>query len=145
MDPRHPSEHGNRVVQTEDGNRVVEPATQAEVDRRRAGQARQMDDLGGTPTTPTLPGSMASGMLKGSLVGAIVGAILLTPLAFAPILELSLMAKLVIVWIAGAAAGATIGAVFFAGAKAEAHNPENREYVYADGVDGDRQDGPTLH
>lgn len=135
MDPRHPSKHGNRIV---------ESADQAEVDHRRGEQARQTDELLGTPTTPTLPPSMASGMVKGSLIGAIVGALLLTPLAFADILELDLPVRLIITWIAGAAAGGTLGGVFLGGAKAEMENPENDEYVYADGASHDRRDGPGL-
>ena len=122
-------------------NRTIEPAPQEEVDRRRAAQAGQMDDLGGHPTVPTLPRPMFSGMVKGAVVGAIIGAILLTPLALAPILDLPVLARLGIVWIAGAAAGATMGAVFFAGARSEGENPENQEYVYADGPN-ERRRGP---
>jgi hypothetical protein len=127
--------------QARDKDRPVEPAPQGEVDRRRAAQAQQMDELGGTPTTPSLPRPMFSGMVKGAAVGAIVGAILLTPLALVPILDLELVARLVIVWIAGAAAGATMGSVFFAGARSEGENPENQEYIYADGPD-ERRRGP---
>jgi hypothetical protein len=134
MDPRHPSKHGNDIVDL----------TQTEVDHRRAEQARQTDELTGTPTTPVLPPAMGSGMVKGALVGAVVGALVLTPLGFANILDLDLMVRLVIVWIAGAAAGATLGAVFFAGAKAEMSNPENDEYTYADGASHDRREGPGL-
>lgn len=135
MDPRHPSKHGNRTVESSD---------QADVDLRRDAQAHQMDDLGGTPTTPTLPAPMAGGMVKGAVIGGVIGAIVLTPLAFADILELDLMVRLVIVWVAGAAAGSTLGAVFFGGAKAEMDNPENDEYVYADGPSDDRRQGPGL-
>lgn len=135
MDPRHPSKHGNRVVETAD---------QAEVDHRREEQVRQTDELLGTPTTPALPPSMAGGMVKGAVIGGIVGALLLTPLAFADILELDFIVRLIIVWIAGAAAGAALGGVFFGGAKAEMDNPENDEYVYADGAGHDRRDGPGL-
>lgn len=135
MDPRHPSKHGNRVVETTD---------QAEVDHRRSEQVRQTEDLGGTPTTPTLPAPMAGGMVKGALVGGVLGALLLTPLAFAEILDLDFMVRLVIVWVAGAAAGSTLGAVFFGGAKAEMENPENDEYIYADGPSDDRREGPGL-
>lgn len=124
-------------------DRTVEPAPQGEVDRRRAAQAEQMDELGGTPLTPTLPKPMFAGAAKGAVIGAIVGAIILTPLALAPILDLPVMARLVICWIAGAAAGSTMGAVFGGGAKAEADNPENEEYVYAEGPD-ERRDGPGL-
>lgn len=134
-DPRHPANHGNRTVETGD---------QAEVDSRRGEQARQTDELLGTPTTPTLPPSMASGMVKGGVIGAFVGALVLTPLGFAEILELDLIMRLVIVWIAGAAAGATMGSVFFAGAKAENENPENDEYIYADGANSERQEGPGV-
>lgn len=134
-DPRHPSKHGNDVV---------EPATQAEVNRRRDAQAGQTDELLGTPTTPALPSSMGKGMFAGAGIGAVVGALLLTPLAFANILDLDFFVRLVIVWVAGAAAGATIGAVFFAGAKAEMDNPENDEYLYADGPSDDRRQGPGL-
>lgn len=135
-DPRHPANHGNRTVESTDV---------ADVSRKRAEQARQVDDLGGTPTTPTLPRPMASGMVKGAVIGAVVGALLLTPLAFADLLDLSLVAKLAVVWIAGAAAGAAMGAVFLAGAQAEDANPENEEYVYADGASG-RREGPSgLH
>jgi|SRR3546814_926977 hypothetical protein len=134
-DPRHPSQHGNRII---------EDVGQAEVDHRRGEQARQTDELLGTPTTPTLPPSMASGMVKGGVIGAVVGALVLTPLAFADILDLDLPVRLLIMWIAGAAAGATLGAVFFGGAKAEMENPENDEYVYADGPSHDRRDGPGL-
>ncbi|HEU5084729.1 MAG TPA: hypothetical protein VFU14_15410 [Acidimicrobiales bacterium] len=130
-DPRHPANHGNRVVESTDA---------ADVSRKRVTQAREVDD-GGTPTTPTLPRPMATGMVKGAVIGAIVGALLLTPLAFADILELGLVAKLAVVWIAGAAAGAAMGAVFLAGARAEDANPENDEYVYADGTSG-RREGP---
>ena len=122
-------------------DRRVDEATRSEVEQRRAAQAHQMDELGGTPTTPAVPAPMFSGMVKGAVVGAIVGAILLTPLALAPILDLPVLARLVIVWIAGAAAGATMGAVFFAGARGEGENPENQEYMYADGP-GERRDGP---
>ena len=135
MDPRHPSKHGNDIVETTD---------QAEVDFRRGEQARQTDEMAGPPTTPALPASMASGMVKGSLIGAVIGAILLTPLAFADILDLDLPVRLIIIWIAGAAAGAAMGGVFFGGAKAEMSNPENDEYVYADGAGHDRRDGPGL-
>lgn len=136
MDPSHPSEHGNRIV---------EPATHREVDRRRGEQAGETDEVLGTPTTPALPHSMGSGMVKGGAIGAVVGAVLLTPLAFADILDLALPVRLVIVWIAGAAAGAALGGVFFGGAKAEMENPENDEYVYADGAGHDRRQGPGLH
>lgn len=135
MDPRHPSKHGNRVV---------EPAHQAEVDHRRSEQVRQTDELLGTPTTPAVPPSMASGMVKGGVIGAVVGALLLTPIAFFDILELDFVVRLIVVWVAGAAAGAALGGVFFGGAKAEAENPENDEYVYADGAGHDRRDGPGL-
>lgn len=135
MDPRHPSKHGNRIV---------EPVGRSEVDRRRAEQAGETDEVLGTPTTPALPRPMGSGMVKGGLVGAIVGAIVLTPLAFANILDLDLPVRLVIVWIAGAAAGAALGGVFFGGAKAEMENPENDEYTYADGAGDDRRQGPGL-
>lgn len=127
-----------------DARRPVENATQGEVDRRRAEQARQMDEVGGTPTTPSLPGSMASGMTKGAMIGAVIGAVLLTPLALVPILDMSVVARLVIVWIAGAAAGAAAGAVYLAGARAESSNPENDEYVYGEGTDGSRREGPGL-
>ncbi|MFP5321246.1 MAG: hypothetical protein ACLGIC_05285 [Acidimicrobiia bacterium] len=122
-------------------DRTVEPAPPGEVDARRSAQVHQTDDLGGTPTTPALPRQMFSGMVKGALVGGIIGALLLTPLAFANILDLDLWLRLVIVWIAGAAAGSTMGAVFFAGARSEGENPENQEYVYADGPH-ERRDGP---
>lgn len=135
MDPRHPSKHGNRIV---------EDVGQAEVDRRRGEQAGETDEVLGTPTTPALPQPMGSGMVKGGLIGAVVGAVLLTPLAFADILDLALPVRLVIVWIAGAAAGAALGGVFFGGAKAEMENPENDEYVYADGAGHDRRQGPGL-
>lgn len=135
MDPRHPSKHGNRVVESGD---------QGEVDRRRGEQARQTDELLGTPTTPALPPSMSVGMVKGGLIGAVIGALVLTPLAFANILDLDLPVRLIIVWIAGAAAGAALGGVFFGGAKAEMENPENDEYVYADGAGQDRREGPGL-
>jgi len=131
MDQPNPERH----------DRTIEPASQAEVDARRAAQVHQLDDLGGHPTVPTVPRPMASGAVKGALIGAIVGALLLTPLALAPILDLPMMARLAICWIAGAAAGATMGAVFGAGARAEGENPENQEYVYADGPD-ERRDGP---
>lgn len=135
MDPRHPSKHGNRTVESSD---------QGQVDHRRGEQVRQTDELLGTPTTPALPPSMTGGMVKGGLVGAVLGALILTPLALANILELDLPVRLIIVWIAGAAAGATLGSVFFGGAKAEMDNPENDEYVYADGAGDDRRDGPGL-
>jgi hypothetical protein len=135
MDPRHPSKPGNRVVETND---------QAEVDHRREEQVRQTDELLGTPTTPALPPSMTGGMVKGGVIGAILGALILTPLAFANILELDFFVRLIVVWIAGAAAGAALGGVFFGGAKAEMSNPENDEYVYADGPSHDRRDGPGL-
>lgn len=122
--------------------RPVEPAPRGEVDRRRAAQAQQVDETGGTPTTPSLPRPMFSGMVRGGVIGAVVGAIVLTPLAFAPLLGLSLIVKLVIVWIAGAAAGAAAGAVFSAGSKAEGTNAENEEYLYASGVEGRRREGP---
>jgi hypothetical protein len=134
-DPRHPANHGNRVV---------DPASQSEVDHRRGEQAGETDELLGVPTTPALPNAMASGMVKGGLIGAVVGAVLLTPLAFANILDLDLPVRLVIVWIAGAAAGAALGGVFFGGAKAEMENPENDEYLYADGPSDDRRQGPGL-
>lgn len=134
-DPRHPANHGNRVV---------EPAGQAEVDHRRGEQAGETDEVLGTPTTPTLPQPMAAGMVKGGLIGAVIGAIVLTPLAFADILDLALPVRLVIVWIAGAAAGAALGGVFFGGAKAEMENPENDEYLYADGASHERREGPGL-
>jgi hypothetical protein len=136
QDPRHPANHGNRIV---------EPSHQSEVDHRRAEQAGETDEVLGTPTTPTLPQPMATGMVKGGLIGAVVGAILLTPLAFANILDLDLPVRLVIVWIAGAAAGAALGGVFFGGAKAEMENPENDEYTYGDGPSDDRQQGPGIH
>jgi len=125
-------------------DRTVEAAPPGEVDRRRAAQAQQMDELGATATTPTVPKPMFQGMVKGAVIGAVVGALLLTPLAFADILDLSLAARLVVCWIAGAAAGATMGAVFLAGARGEASNPENQEYVYADGPH-QRREGPGLH
>lgn len=134
-DPRHPANNGNRTVDS---------GSQREVDHRRAEQVRQTDELLGTPTTPTLPPAMATGMVKGGLLGAVVGALLMTPLAFANILELDFIVRLVIVWIAGAAAGATLGAVFFGGGKAEMDNPENDEYIYANGASSDRRDGPGL-
>jgi hypothetical protein len=134
-DPRHPAHHGNRIVV---------PAGQAEVDHRRGEQVGETDEVLGTPTTPTLPQPMAAGMVKGGLIGAVIGAILLTPLAFADILDLALPVRLVIVWIAGAAAGAALGGVFFGGAKAEMENPENDEYLYADGPSDDRRHGPGL-
>lgn len=134
-DPKHPSNHGNRIV---------EPAHQAEVDQARTDQVRQTDELLGTPTTPALPPSMGVGMVKGGLIGAVIGAIVLTPLAFADILELDLIVRLIIVWIAGAAAGAALGGVFFGGAKAEMDNPENDEYTYADGPSDERRQGPGL-
>jgi len=124
-------------------DRTVESAPPGEVDRRRASQAQQMDELGGTPTTPAVPAPMAKGMAKGALIGAFVGALLLTPLALADILDLPVMARLVICWIAGAAAGGTMGAVFLAGARGEKANLENQEYVYADGPH-ERRDGPGL-
>jgi len=122
-------------------DRTVETAPPGEVDARRAAQAAQTGELGATPTTPTVPRPMARGAAKGALTGAVIGALLLTPLALAPILDLPVIARLAICWIAGAAAGATMGAVFFAGAKAEGENPENQEYVYADGPE-ERRDGP---
>lgn len=124
-------------------DRTVESAPPGEVSRRRAVQAHQMDDLGGTPTTPAVPKPMFAGMVKGAVIGAIVGALLLTPLALADILDLPLIARLAICWIAGAAAGSTMGAVFLAGAKGEKANLENQEYVYADGPH-QRREGPGL-
>ena len=136
MDPRHPSKHGNRTV---------ESASQSEVDSRRTDQVGQTDELLGTPTMPALPPTMFSGMVKGGVIGGILGALILTPLAFADILELDFIVRLIIVWIAGATAGATLGSIFFGGAKAEMDNPENDEYVYADGAGHDRHDGPGFH
>lgn len=124
-------------------DRTVEPAPQGEVDRRRAAQAEQMDEIGGTPTTPSLPKPMFAGAAKGAVIGAVIGALVLTPLALANILDLPLMARLAICWIAGAAAGGTMGAVFGGGAQAEADNPENEEYVYADGPN-ERREGPGV-
>lgn len=135
QDPRHPSNNGNRTIEDHDP---------ADVDLRRGEQAHQVDHLGGTPTTPTLPTPMSNGMVKGAAIGAVVGALLLSPLAFADILDLDLPVRLLIVLIAGAAAGATLGAVFLAGAKAEKQNPENAEYLYADGASHDRREGPGL-
>ena len=135
QDPRHPAHHGNRTVEAHDP---------VDVDRRRSEQAHQMDDVAGTPTTPTLPAPMSNGMVKGAAIGAVVGALLLSPLAFANILDLDFPVRLVIVLIAGAAAGSTLGAVFLAGAKAEDANPENDEYVYADGASSERREGPGL-
>ncbi len=87
---------------------------------------------------------MSRGMVKGAVIGAVVGALVLSPLAFADILELDFPVRLLIVLIAGAAAGATLGSVFLAGAKAENENPENDEYVYADGASTERRGGPGL-
>lgn len=134
-DPRHPANNGNRTVEAHDP---------ADVDRRRGEQVHQLDDLGSSVTTPALPAPMSSGMVKGALIGAVVGALLLSPLAFANILDLDLPVRLVVVLIAGAAAGAAMGAVFLAGAKAEQANPENDEYIYADGASSERQDGPGV-
>src|SRR3546814_15852645 len=117
-DPRHPSQHGNRII---------EDVGQAEVDHRRGEQARQADELLGTPTTPTLPPSMASGMVKGGVIGAVVGALVLTPLAFADILALALPVRLLIMWIAGPAPDAPLGPVFFRGAQPEMENPASAE------------------
>lgn len=136
QDPRHPANHGNRIV---------ESADHAEVDQRRGDQASETDEVLGVPTTPTLPEPMATGMVKGGLIGAVIGALLMTPLAFANILDLDLAWRLAIVWIAGAAAGAALGGVFFGGAKAEMENPENDEYTYGDGPSDDRQQGPGIH
>ncbi len=134
-DPRHPANNGNRTIEAHDP---------ADIDRRRGEQAHQMDDVGGTPTTPTLPQPMSNGMFMGAAIGAVVGALLLSPRAFANILDLDFPIRLVIVLIAGAAAGATLGAVFLAGAQAEAANPENDEYIYADGASSERQEGPGV-
>lgn len=135
QDPRHPANHGNRTVEAHDP---------VDVDHRRSEQAHQMDDVAGTPTTPTLPSAMSSGMVRGAATGAVVGALLLLPLAFANILDLELPVRVLIVLIAGAAAGATLGAVFLAGARAEKRNPENDEYVYADGASSERREGPGM-
>ena len=124
-------------------DRTIEDVGPDAASRARAGQAEQMEELGGTPTTPTVPAPMARGMAKGALVGAVVGALLLTPLAIAPILDLPVFARLVICWIAGAAAGATMGAVFLAGARGEQANAENQEYLYGEDPH-ERREGPGI-
>ena len=60
---RHPANHGNRTIEDHDP---------ADIDVRRSEQAEQVDHLGGTPTTPTLPTPMSNGMFKGAAVGAVV-------------------------------------------------------------------------
>lgn len=124
-------------------HRTVEDAPPGAASRGRAAQAEQMDELGGTPTTPTLPSPMATGMAKGAVIGAVVGAVLLTPLALAPILDLPVIARLVICWVAGAAAGATMGSVFTAGARTEKANAENQEYLYGEDP-RERRQGPGI-
>ena len=124
-------------------NRSVEDAPREVVNDGRALQAEQMNEIGGTPTTPSLPKAMSTGMVKGAVIGGIVGALLLTPLALANILDLPLMARLAICWIAGAAAGATMGAVFTAGARSEQANAENQEYLYGEDPH-ERREGPGI-
>jgi hypothetical protein len=128
---------------TDRTDRTIEDAPPGAVSRGRALQAEQMDEIGGTPTTPAVPQPMFTGMVKGAVIGAVVGALLLTPLAFADILDLSLAARLVICWIAGAAAGATMGAVFTAGARSEQANEENQEYIYGEDPH-ERRQGPGI-
>ncbi len=71
------------------------------------------------PSTAAIPDSMSRGLWRGSVIGAVVGALVLTPVAFIPMFDLAILAKLVIVWVIGAAGGAAVGAVFFGGAVAE--------------------------
>ena len=110
-------------------DRTIEDVGPDAASRARAGQAEQMEELGGTPTTPTVPAPMARGMAKGALVGAVVGALLLTPLAIAPILDLPVFARLVICWIAGA--------------RGEQANAENQEYLYGEDPH-ERRQGPGI-
>jgi len=124
-------------------DRTIEDAPPGAADRARAAQAEQMDELGGPPTSPSLPRPMATGMVKGAVIGAVIGAVVLTPLALAPILDLPVVARLVICWIAGAAAGATMGAVFTAGARSEQANAENQEYLYGEDPH-ERRQGPGV-
>ncbi len=62
---------------------------------------------------------MTRGLARGSLIGAVIGAVLLTPLASFEIADLAFAAKLALVMVIGAVAGAVVGGVFFAGATAE--------------------------
>ncbi len=87
------------------------------------------------PSTAAIPDSMSRGMWRGSLIGAVVGALVLTPVAFIPMFDLAVLAKLIIVWVVGAAGGAAIGAVFFGGAVAETEDVVDS--------DGDDQVVPT--
>lgn len=78
------------------------------------------------PSTPALPDSMTRGLWRGGASVALIGALVLTPLAFLPFFDLPLVARLILVWVVGAAAGAAAGAVFFGGAVAEEESEDNQ-------------------
>jgi hypothetical protein len=106
----HPDPHEQQI----DGERLI---------------AEQRAETGGSgtvgPSVAALPDSMSRGLWRGGFAGAVVGAVLLTPLAFIPFLDMPVLARLVIVWVVGAAAGAAAGAVFFGGAVAETESEDN--------------------
>ncbi len=77
------------------------------------------------PSTPAIPDAMSRGLWRGGVIGAVIGAIVLTPVALIPMADLSLIARLVIVWVVGIAGGAALGSVFFGGAVAEVEDADS--------------------
>ena len=94
--------------------------------RRLVDEQRAETGASGTvgPSTPALPDSMSRGLWRGGLLGALIGAVVLTPAALIDMFDMPLAARLLLVWVVGAAAGAAVGAVFFGGAVAEDETEE---------------------
>lgn len=102
-------------------DRTHQPSGERMVDEQRA-ETGASGTIG--PSTSALPDAMTRGLWRGGFIGAVIGAAILTPVAFIPFFDLAFVVRLLIVWVAGFAAGAAVGAVFFGGAVAEVESED---------------------
>lgn len=107
IDERLSPEHQRRYADTDEA--VSDPGELREEQHREAEEIGEVP----VPVVPYLTGPQTRGMLIGGIVGAIVGALIVAPVAFIPMYDLSFVTRLVIAVVVGAAAGGTVGAVYF--------------------------------
>jgi hypothetical protein len=106
-------------------------ASRASGDDPQALRAEQEDEVAHGPVEsggPFLSTGQWQGLLVGGLIGAVVGAVLLLPLALVPFMEPA-GARVALVCVAGALAGAAAGGVYMGGRTPELEG----ETVDADG------------
>lgn len=114
------------MTQRDAAETTEEVATDGEVEDLHVDQVDETHEVASTPTLPALPEPMWRGLVRGVLLGALLGVVVLVPFGFITIDGLSLTSRLLTLAVVGAVGGGVAGAVYCAGAVAEADADEDR-------------------